>query len=200
MNHRLSFLRLAPPLIVGLATLTGLGCVTCNRCQERHAFWELHDQCDDIPPGAIPAPAGTFTRHWKETQAANAEIEQFTIYLADWIGKSDELGPFGTRRLEQMARRMETFPGPIVVESSDKQDLDDLRRQSVVVALASQGVELADDRVIVGRSTAYPLYAAESNSIVSGALSKEPLPSNGGGGPSRPGGMNLFGGGSGSGF
>jgi hypothetical protein len=200
MNKRLSLIRLVPPLFAGLATLTGLGCVTCNRCQESHAFWQSHEKCDDIPPGAIPVPAGTFTRHWKETQAAIAETDQFTVHLADWIGKSDELGPFGNRRLEQMARRLDSYPGPIVVESSEKRELDELRRQSVVVALASRGLDQADDRVVVGRSDAYPLYAAESSSIVSGALGKEPLPSSNSGGPSRPGGMNLLGGGNSSGF
>lgn len=167
-----SWLHRLPLMLLGFSILNMVGCTSCDQCRSTYPFWKYHDHCADIPRGAIPQPAGTFSGQWHATQAAAAEVEQLTIYQADWRAQSDQLGPFGQRRLEQMAEQLQTCPNPIVIERSDSYDLDESRRQTVLVALAERGIANPLERVVVGYSSAYSLYGLEAKGIARSALER----------------------------
>jgi hypothetical protein len=127
------------------------------------------DRHADIPPGAIPAPLGTYTCQWHQAQTTRAEQDYFVIYENEWRYGRDEdgtrLGPFGVRRLEEFAERLSYEPFSIVIDSSEDPSLDHARRAAVVVFLCERGVMDADARVVIGRGEANSLYGLEAPRI-----------------------------------
>ena len=164
------------PLLLGICSLLATGCSTCDQCHCRRPFWQYHDHCADIPPGAIPLPAGSYTQQWHAAQSEAAARDLFTIYGADWRAHTAKLGPFGERRLEQMMERLQACPNPVLIEKSDSPDLDEARRRTVIEALAVRGFTDAGQRVVVGYSEAYSLYGLEAKSVARPAFDREPSP------------------------
>jgi len=120
------------------------------------------DKCADIPPGAIPQPAGVYNCRWTNEQAARAEQDKFVIHQMEWFSGGDQLGPDGRRHIEQIAKRWGEVPYPIIVSASDDSSLNTKRQQIIVETLTRLGVDDADRRVKVGYPEAEGLYGTEA--------------------------------------
>lgn len=125
----------------------------------------------DFPRGAIPAPNGTYVRGYQRAMVAEAEQAAWLVARHEWYAAGDELGPDGTRHVEELAARIrdQSTAGvpcdhPVVIEAAeviverkqtlaeataDARALDASRRDVVVSSLLSLGVADADARVIV---------------------------------------------------
>ena len=148
-------------LVVALATSSG--------CQSRGCRARvLRDEHADFPPGAVPAPAGTYRDQWHAEQTARAERDFFVFYLYEWQGESDRLSPFGERHLERVVQRAHHTPHPLVVEPSDDPLLDQSRVVALQIALATHDPAWGTYPVVLGRSEAEPLYGFESPNVVRG--------------------------------
>lgn len=120
------------------------------------------DKCADIPSGAMPRPAGTYVCQWQHAQMDRAEKEEFVIHQYEWFQGGRTLGPDGRRHLATMTLRLAHEPYPVVISASDDPDKDEMRRQTIVEALAMDGVSDADQRVLIAKPEAEGLYGPEA--------------------------------------
>jgi hypothetical protein len=99
-------------------------------------------------------PFGTYARHAAHAQIANGLSDQQVLYHYDFLPGRDEalLSPRGLYELEKIVRRMQFVPVPILVQQSDRPDLDDARRRNVLSALADMNVPAEPEMVVVGRA------------------------------------------------
>jgi hypothetical protein len=130
-------------------------------CHQTGYFWPT-DRCADIPCGAIPQPAGTYSCQWQTEQKLRAEQDKFVIYQYEWTQGGDHFGPAGRRHIEAISQRLEGVPYPVLIEKSEDTNLDDSRRKYVIAMLTSMGVAEAERRVILGYSEAEGLDGTEA--------------------------------------
>jgi len=141
----------------------GCGLTTCGPLSGSPVGWKARvDNCSSIPPGAIPAPVGTYLHKFIDLQAAKAEADDFVIYNYEWYLGGRELGPFGRYHLNEIARRLPSVPFPVVIEPSLDYELNEARRQVIVDYLAQYGVPNPQDRVILAFPQAGGLYGDEA--------------------------------------
>jgi hypothetical protein len=120
------------------------------------------DQCADIPCGAIPPPAGTYSCQWQTEQIARAQQDFFVIHQTEWYLGGKQLGPDGRKHVSQIAKRLGEGSSPVIVSATDDDKLNSARRQAVVESLLTLGVPDADSRVVSGESEAEGLYGQEA--------------------------------------
>ncbi|MGO8746610.1 MAG: hypothetical protein ACLQNE_11535 [Thermoguttaceae bacterium] len=126
---------------------------------------------NDIVPGAIPQPNGTYACQWMHAEMARADQDKFVIYQYEWSADVAKLTPFGQRHVAQIVQRLCQVPCPVVIEPSSDQRVDESRRMAVLEALASHGAPVASDRVILGRPEAEGLYGLEATGVATRMLS-----------------------------
>jgi uncharacterized membrane protein YgcG len=199
MNRSLSIWRLRwlPTATVGLLLASpgcqGTGCQDGN-CQDKSFFWS--DRCSTIPKGAIPQPVGTHLRQIDAVQIKKADADHFVIYQYEWDRTGKDLSRSGKRHVEGLAARLATSACPVLIEPEGKPELDEARRQAVIVTLATKGIADADHRVLVDYPDAEALYGQTAPLIAYGYLRSSSSRTGGGGGG---GGMGGGGGGGGLG-
>ena len=137
----------------------------CQNCGQQHGI----DKCADIPPGAIPRPAGTYSCQWQTAQISRAGQDQWLVYEYEWFKEGKQLGPFGQRHVEALLQQLPHCDCKIIVEpyfdttkNAPDAELNEARRQVVVTQLATAGVPEPDSRVVLGYSQALPLYGPEA--------------------------------------
>src|SRR5580658_777991 len=116
------------------------------------------DRCSTIPKGAIPEPVGTKVRQLQATQITKADADHFVIYEYEWDRTGKALSRSGKRHVEGLASRLGNVPCPVLIEPQGDAELDETRRQAVIVTLAAKGIDDADQRVLVDYPDAEPLY------------------------------------------
>lgn len=126
--------------------------------------WLCVDNCATIPPGALPAPLGTYVNAFIKVQESNAEADDFVIYKNMWYRGGKELGPFGKYQLDLIAKRLPTTPFPVVIATSKNDELDEARREVIVALLAMRGCT-DPTRVIVAYPVAEGLYAEDADRV-----------------------------------
>ncbi len=126
--------------------------------------------CNDITPGAIPQPNGTYTCQWIHGEAARANQDNFVISQYEWSADGTRLTQFGQEHLARIAQGLSQVPFPVVIEPSCDQRVDESRRMAVLQSLACCNVQIAPDRVILGRSEAEGLYGQEAPRVAAGML------------------------------
>jgi len=152
------------------------------------------DRCSTIPKGAIPQPVGTHLRQLDATQIRKADADHFVIYQYEWDRTGKSLSRSGKRHVEGLASRFGDGSCPVLIEPQGDAELDEARRQAVIVTLAAKGIEDADQRVLVDYPDAEALYGQTAPLIAYGYL-RSSASMMGGGGGGMGGGMG--GGGSG---
>jgi hypothetical protein len=181
--------RWADALWLILLTLAAPGC--CNTG---------HKSCNDIPPGAIPQPNGTYACQWMHEERARAGQDKFVIYQYEWAADGTKLTPFGQEHLAKIAQGLPQVPFPVVIEPSADDRVNESRRLAVLECLANCHVQIMPDRVVFGRSEAEGLYGDEAPGVAARMLSNrssgQGAGSMGGGGAiSTLGGTSTSGGG-----
>ncbi|MCS6977851.1 MAG: hypothetical protein NZM31_12715 [Gemmatales bacterium] len=142
---------LAPSLMSGCATTWHDCCV---------------DNCATIPPGAQPAPNGTYVQRFRDVQAAKAEADDFVIYKYEWSYGTAELGPFGQYHVNEMVKRLPFVPFPVLIQAHTTDgELNQRRREYVVRLLEMNGIADAEQRVVLGFPEAEGLYGEEAPRI-----------------------------------
>jgi hypothetical protein len=109
-------------------------------------------------------PLGQVTDSHGETQQANAEAADFIFFDHEFVGESANLAPGAKRHLEEVALRLPHVPFPIVIEQSmfnAKPELDQARRQTIVMQLARMGLPQAENRVVIANAFAEGFTAIE---------------------------------------
>ena len=158
---------------------------------------------NDIPPGAIPQPSGTYACQWTHAETARADRENFVIYQYEWSADGTKLTSFGQEHLAKIAQGLPQVPFPVVIEPGSDPRADELRRLTVLESLANGHVAITPDRVVVGRSEAEGLYGTEAAGISARMLSArgdgQGAGSTGGGATGSMGGGAATSGGGGSG-
>ena len=118
--------------------------------------------CNDITPGAIPQPNGTYLCQWNHAETARADQDNFVIYQYEWSADGTKLTPFGQEHLARIAQGLPQVCFPVVIEPASDQRLNETRRLAVLEALANCHVQIVPDRVVLGRSEAEGLYGQEA--------------------------------------
>ncbi len=139
-------LQLCGILLVLFVLAAAFGCHTCN----------------DIAPGAIPQPNGTYACRWVHAEKARADQDKFVIYQYEWSADVTKLTSSGQQHVVQIAQGLCQVPFPVVIEPSSDNRLDESRRAVVLQALASSGKPVTPDRVILARPEAEGLYGQEA--------------------------------------
>jgi hypothetical protein len=119
-------------------------------------------QCRTVPPGAIPAPSGTYMRQWEAREVVKAALDAFVLYANEWYMGGLELGPYGRRHLDRLAKGLPGVPYPVVIQPDVSPVWTETRRQLVIQYLADHGVPDAAQRVVVGFPLAEPLFGEEA--------------------------------------
>src|SRR5688500_10108618 len=158
-----------PLALVALATT---GCAHCA-CQSGHCGHGGHGRGGHADGAAHdrPFPLGQVTdSHW-ETMQTNAEAADFIFYDHEFRYDTRthvdtaELAPGGKKKLMQVALRLEHVPFPVVIEESqhsNRPDLDEARRQTVIRELNRLGVTGADGRVVLASAFAEGITGVEA--------------------------------------
>lgn len=120
------------------------------------------DNCADIPCGAIPPPAGTYSCQWQREQAARAQQDFYVIHEYEWSMAGEKLGPDGRRHVGAIASHLGEGPQQVMVAESDNDKLNAARRKAIIENLQKLGVFDAENRVVVGESQAEGLYGQEA--------------------------------------
>lgn len=151
-----------------------VGCHTCESCGY---------QCADDIQGHLPQPNGTFTREYQFRQAAKAEIEDFVVYQYEWLyDEPAKLGPFGSRHMGMIARRMADESHRVAIEPSGDTKLDQARRTTVVNALSELGIEDSVSKVYTSGGAGEGLYGEEAPAAYGQLIGGGPSSSGSGGG------------------
>lgn len=139
------------------------------------SWWNLCvDNCATVPPGAQPAPNGTYVRRVQEVQAAKAEADDFVVYKYEWYLGGCELGPFGKYHLNEMIKRLPFVPFPILIQAHTLDgQLNEQRRCHIVQALALNGIPDAEQRVVIGFPEAEGLYGDEAPRIYAQMITEQ---------------------------
>jgi len=172
-------------------------------CQ--HCGW-WGDHCAEIPPGAVPAPVGTYNTQWQQSQESRADDDFLVFYQYEWLGDSDQFSPAGQRHLDRLLQRLPHSAAPIVIETSGDDERDRLRIAAMQLKLAQHDSDWAAYPVVAGRSQAEPLYGFEAPRVTSGFIGRGGGGAGGGqvggqgGGGQGGGGFGGGGGGGGGGF
>ncbi len=120
---------------------------------------------NDIPPGAIPQPYGTYDCQWIHAERVRADQDNFVIYQYEWSADVTKLTTSGQGHVAQIAQRLCQVPFPVVIEPSPDRGVDESRRMTILEALASHGATVTPDRVVLGRPEAEGLYGLEASGI-----------------------------------
>ena len=121
--------------------------------------------CNDISPGAVPQPSGTYLCQWEHAQTARADQDNFVIYQYEWSADEVKLTRDGQAHLACIAQRLPQVPFPVVIDASSDDRLNELRRQAVLQNLNYGGNQVPIERVIVARPEAEGLYSQEAPGI-----------------------------------
>ena len=83
-------------ILLGPASLTAAvpGCHNGEQCRS----------CNDITPGAIPQPNGTYDCQWIHAEMARADQDKFVIYQYEWSADGTKLTPSGQEHVAQIAQ------------------------------------------------------------------------------------------------
>ncbi|MBV9123599.1 MAG: hypothetical protein JO112_09595 [Planctomycetes bacterium] len=155
--------------------------------------WRGFRGCADIPPGAIPPPAGVHVRAWEEAQTTLARADRFVIYLNEWFMGGQTLGPYGQYHLQQILQGYSAVPYLVVIQPNlDRDDLNEVHRRVIVQALLDHGYQDAPSRVVVAFPPTEGISGEEGSRIYVRMLSTG---TQGGG---TQGGVGAYGGGVGS--
>jgi hypothetical protein len=125
---------------------------------------------NDIVPGAIPEPNGTYACQWIQAQKARAEQDDFVIYEYEWSYDGITLTPNGQKHVVRIAQQIQQSPWLIVIEPTADDQVNLARKAAVLDALAKSGVAIAADRVILGHPEAEGLYGQEALGITARML------------------------------
>jgi len=147
------------------------------------------DQCADIPCGAIPPPAGTYSCQWQTEQIGRAQQDFFVIHEYEWYMGAEQLGPDGRKHVHEIAKRLGDGPQHVIVAASDNDKRNAARRKVVVENLTQLGVLDADNRVVSGESQAEGLYGQEAVRYGTSRLGGTGTTGAGGGANASPGGF-----------
>jgi hypothetical protein len=121
-----------------------------------HVAHTLQDDFIGYPDAFIEPPLGAYINRQFAVQVSKADPHRFTVYQSDFVPGTTEFSPIGASRFNLMYRRLPAWSGPILVEwSPDQLELAESRRQAVLATLASAGMNLPPERVLVGPSP-YP--------------------------------------------
>ena len=124
------------------------------------------DNCADIPPGAIPAPVGTYTNTIIKRQIEKGDADEYVVYYNEWLDGEKVLGPFGRDHLTRMIARLPDVPFPVMMQPEpDKPELNRDRHAALVEALVNAGIADAPNRVVVGRPWGEGLFGEEGERI-----------------------------------
>ena len=132
-----------------------------------------HKPCNDITPGAIPQPNGTYLCQWNHAETARADQDNFVIYQYEWSADGTRLTPFGQEHLARIAQGLPQVCFPVVIEPSTDPRLNEIRRMAVLEGLANCHVPIVPDRVVLGRSEAEGLYGDEAAGVARRMLSNQ---------------------------
>lgn len=141
-------------ILIAVAAVTG-GCA----CDRR--------TCNDITPGAIPQPVGTYACQWIQAEKARADQDDFVIYQYEWAADGVKLSPFGRDHVARIARDLGESPLPVVIEPAADDRVNAARKAELVRALAKSGLQVSPDSIILGRPEAEGLYGEEAEAIKS---------------------------------
>lgn len=166
--------------ILALSTATFVGCACDDYCGPAGSgrFGAGRRGAQASPAHDRPFPLGQNSDAFWETQQTNAEAADFIFYDHEFTGETASLAPGAKRHLEEVALRMPHVPFPIVIEQSmynAKPELDQARRQTIVMQLARLGVVNAEERVVVANAFAEGFTAVEGerayyNGIIGGGF------------------------------
>jgi hypothetical protein len=163
------FVRLvAPPLVAGVAAFASWPGSTWGQepsCGNGSVFRRMFDKCSTIPPGAIPAPNGSYVRAFQQVQRENAALDKFVIYLNEWYMGGTELGPWGRNHVALIAKRLPMTKYPVIIQASPQDDLNAVRQQRIIAHLIELGQADAASRVVVGFPEAVDLDGNEAPRI-----------------------------------
>jgi hypothetical protein len=143
-----------PLLLLALAAIAGC-----------HSHGSCAGPCNDITPGAIPQPCGTYACEWINAETARAKQDYFVIFQYEWSAEPTKLSPFGQEHLARLAQQIDRVPFPIVVEPSSDEAVNAARQAEIVSTLEEYNVSIGPDRVVLGQSEAEGLYGQEAPGI-----------------------------------
>jgi hypothetical protein len=149
---------------IGLVLLAVAAIPGCHNGQQCRS-------CNDIPPGAIPQPNGTYACQWIHAEMARAAQDNFVIYQYEWSHDGTKLTSTGQDHVACIAKRLQQAPFPVVIEPSPDEHVNAARKAAVLESLANCGAQTDAGRVIVGRPEAEGLYGQEAPGIAGRMLS-----------------------------
>jgi hypothetical protein len=152
------------------------GCICTVKSTWRRLFRKKCAVHPDIPPTFVPnpyqePPLGSQVYQIMNTQVRNNDAARQVLNHYDFIDDSSELNYAGKRKLMRIAQGSRTNFAPIVVESTPRHPgLDQSRRTKLVQEIASLGLPIPAERVIVGRSYQQGLRGSEAALLYQGSL------------------------------
>jgi hypothetical protein len=152
---------------------------TCSTCGHknglihramRHVWHGLKDNLIGYPEEFVEPPLGATRGEINAQMVARADLHRYTLYRSDFLANSPTLTQGGARRLNDMAKRLPGWLGPLMIEATpDRPGLAEARRDAIALALAQCGQPVGPERLVVAGSP-YPglpgTYAVNSHAVL----------------------------------
>ncbi|MDX1971104.1 MAG: hypothetical protein SFY68_01095 [Candidatus Sumerlaeia bacterium] len=129
------------------------GCFLLTGCQ--------HSGDYDLPHGYIPKPAGTSSGVIFNMQASKGEQNNFVLTSNRFIADRITLSPKGQKQVDWMVRNIDQNAYKVIVEPTGDSSLDEARRKALVDYFTLQGIEDAEN-IIVLSTVPFDFIPAES--------------------------------------
>jgi hypothetical protein len=127
----------------------------CPPSRKWWRFWRreqaaTYDCPSDKDRCFAPQPLGASLAAAMSAQVANGDAAQMVLYHYDFCPGEPRLNPRGLVKLSKISQRALCTPFPIVIQSTGIPEVDDVRRQQVLVDLAALPIPIPPERVVVG--------------------------------------------------
>lgn len=142
-------------------------CESPGRGGRFHSAWErfttrLEQRC--VPQEPDPIPLGQFIYQNFDVQVTNGIAARMVLHDYDFALGTSALTPRGRDQLEQIVKRAQRYPFPVIIERpAYSLPLGEARRRAVLDELRRANIALGPDRVIVGAPPSHGLSGIEAN-------------------------------------
>lgn len=97
-------------------------------------------------------------------QVAKADGHKYTLYRSDFLPGTAKLSPAGASRMNQMAGKLGSWLGPIIVEwTPEDPALGEARKAQIITQFQGAGLPVVPERVVVGPTAAPGLDGVEAD-------------------------------------
>lgn len=123
----------------------------------------VHKHFIGDPEEFLEPPLGFYLYENIGLMKSHADQHSFTLYNSDFVVGADRLTLAGTKRLNDMARKLPKWMGPMLIEwTPEDPALGEARKKKIAAILDSANIAMVAERIVVTPSPYAGLYGTDA--------------------------------------